>query len=577
MRYTPKFVRIVAISMFLLAMRGGIGEAADFQGDWVAGEDTELSFSLDLRVDGEKLSGYHCGTTENAARIDCGIEGDDMTIAGSVAENRAEVQFTSAYSGEAGRARLTLRADDTLLWEITSFPDGEYYLPEKAVLTRSKTARTRDESSVNPLEGSLESLSESVARDLKAKSYRYPVKLRSEYAVRDDFNFDGIDDMAAIFLPVAANMDDPQAEVRNENQFLAIGFGAPGGGMELALNAQDVPCLACGGGYGEPELGLTSRNGVIAFGSYGGSSWRWEVLRKIRYEQGAFREIGHTESSYQIGSEIVFSYDINLNTMDAIRTYAYKQQRGARGEVRFKHFAASRATAPLTIDGVLNEADWKTTRKSHVREASSIPYGPENWSGASDLSFSASALWDDQAFYVGLAVTDETVVPVENSDRMLTGDHLELWFDFADSLVKWDVEGWPFRQKPDGSIRQIAVGVPSSGDAVFVRMLYPDKAKQEIGITGAVSRTKDGYAMEVRIPIGVFEEIAPSDFEWKVDLDFGFSVVVSDTDDPADRRQDCLMASSPVKWGNPWTFGGGSLAATHQKPEFPSENWRARY
>ncbi len=575
MRYGMKFVGIVAIGMFLLATSGKYGEAADFHGDWSAGEDTELSFGLDLRQDGASIIGYHCGTTKDASRIDCSIVGDETTIEGSATENRAEVRFTSAYSGAVGTARLTLQAGDTLLWEITEFPDGEFYLPAKAILTRSKPSpsRTQDIPTGSPLER----LSELVSKDLKAKSYQYPVRLNSDYVVRDDFNFDGIDDVAAIFLPVDDGAGDSTGDVRNENQFLAIGFGAPGGGLTLALNAQDVPCSSCGGVYGEPELSLDSRKGVLAFGSYGGSTWRWEILRKIRYEEGVFRVIGYTETSSHIDADVVFTCDINLNTMDGIRTYSYQKNRDTQGEVRFKHLAASRVKAPLKIDGVLNEADWKEAQQAHIREASSVVHKPENWSGAADLSFTASALWDDQALYIGIAVSDDKVVPVENAENMLKGDHLELWFDFAESLVMWDLGGWPLRQKPDGSIRQIGIGVPAAGENVPVRMLYPDKAPQELGITGAMSRTNVGYALEVRLPMGIFEETWPSDFEWTVGCNFGFGIVLSDTDNPADRRQDCLMATSPVKWGNPWTFGGGSLVENYQKPEYPLTNWRVRY
>jgi hypothetical protein len=75
----------------------------------------------------------------------------------------------------------------------------------------------------------------------------------------------------------------------------------------------------------------------------------------------------------------------------------------------------------------------------------------------------------------------------------------------------------------------------------------------------------------------VFQEFAPSDYQWAAGQNFGFTVVVSDTDDPSQRKQDCLMATSEVQWGNPHTFGACYLFEHYEKPDFPLKDWRARY
>ncbi len=206
-------------------------------------------------------------------------------------------------------------------------------------------------------------------------------------------------------------------------------------------------------------------------------------------------------------------------------------------------------------------------------------YKPENWSGALDLSFAGTTLWDADGLYIGIVVVDDRVVPVESWDGILKGDHLELWLDVADSLVQWDVEGWPLRRKPDSRIMQVGVGIPVSGAEVVVRALYPEQPEGTLGITAAAAPTQTGYIVEVAIPRTVINALALDEtgWEWTSGLSFGISLVLSDTDDPQNRRQDCLMATSGVQWGNPYTLGAGYLVETYTKPDVPLQGWRARY
>jgi hypothetical protein len=227
----------------------------------------------------------------------------------------------------------------------------------------------------------------------------------------------------------------------------------------------------------------------------------------------------------------------------------------------------------------MNESAWLFAQMTTIRQGSDVVYKPENWSGVSDLSFAAAALWDDNGLYLGLVVEDDRVIPVENWETILKGDHVELWLDFADSLVLWDDEGWPVRQKPDSQIMQIGIGVPEVGVVgPVIRTLYPEPEGTS-GIVAAVSPTQTGYTLEMAIPSLLFEMFAPAhdEWQWQPGLAFGLSIVVSDTDNPENRRQDCLMATSAVQWGNPYTFGVGSLVETYAKPDFPLTSWPARY
>lgn len=546
-------------------------EIADFQGSWSDESGRELFFSLELFQDGTILTGYHCGTTQNASRVDCSMEGEDLTIAGTVTGQTANVKFTSAYSGQIGMAKLT-REGDTLVWEITAFPNGEYYLPDNATLTRTTQTREVQLQSDSPL-AQLQNL---VARNVAIQAYRYEVKVDRQFVISDDFNQDGIQDIAAIVYPFDEHIQEMNSDVRSEDRFLAVGFADAAGNLTLALNVQAVPCLDCGGVYGEPELALHSGNGVISLSSYGGATWRWEETQKIRHEQGRFKVIGLTESSFHSASLARFDYDLNLNTLNGVRRYEFKEFKEETGEIWFKNFMAQKRSGQLSIDGKLDEPEWNEAQTFHVRTASDVVYKPENWNGLSDLSFSAATLWDEDFFYLGVAVTDENPLAVENWDTILQGDHLEVWFDFSNTLILAE-DAFQLRQEPDASVLQIGIGLAETGTEPVIRFLHPDKPNQPYGILASSSLTANGYHIEAQMPVSVFQEFLGDEFQWAAGQNLGLTVVVSDADNPTKRGQDCLMATSQVAWGNPYTFGACHLVEDYEKPDFPVRGWRARY
>lgn len=106
----------------------------DFQGKWTS---VDEDISLDLFQTGDELTGYHCSVTKHAQRIDCALESDDMgySIDGIVKGNQANVTFLSTYCMKYGKAKIVMHGD-YLYWEVTEFPDGEFWLPLSAILKR---------------------------------------------------------------------------------------------------------------------------------------------------------------------------------------------------------------------------------------------------------------------------------------------------------------------------------------------------------------------------------------------------------------------------------------------------------
>jgi hypothetical protein len=133
-------VKILLLSFLLIVFFQATvypnSDFADFQGKWTS-VDEDISLDLDLFQTGDELTGYHCSVTKHAQRIDCFLESDNMgySIDGIVKGNQADVTFLSTYCMKYGKAKIVMHGD-YLYWEVTEFPDGEFWLPLSAILKR---------------------------------------------------------------------------------------------------------------------------------------------------------------------------------------------------------------------------------------------------------------------------------------------------------------------------------------------------------------------------------------------------------------------------------------------------------
>jgi hypothetical protein len=110
-----------------------------------------------------------------------------------------------------------------------------------------------------------------------------------------DLNHDGRPDVA-----LALRSDEEATAESEENlpaRLLLVLFGTPTGYTLAAQSGKVLLCKECGGMYGDPFAGLTIYKGILSIDHYGGSSWRWSITSKFRYQQGAFFLIGETSSS----------------------------------------------------------------------------------------------------------------------------------------------------------------------------------------------------------------------------------------------------------------------------------------
>lgn len=104
---------------------------ADFSldGHW---EDAAENFSLDLYQEWKHIYGHHTVVAQGGDKIDT----LDVSIDGLLQGKTVTVQFQSAFTPDTGLAEITYIDVNTLHWKILTPPEGEYYLPEEATLTR---------------------------------------------------------------------------------------------------------------------------------------------------------------------------------------------------------------------------------------------------------------------------------------------------------------------------------------------------------------------------------------------------------------------------------------------------------
>ncbi|MFH1287030.1 MAG: hypothetical protein ABII02_04770 [Candidatus Magasanikbacteria bacterium] len=117
-----------------------------FEGMW-SGEAGGISFTAELYEGDGVLTGYHCGLTENANRIDCCLEGDlnGPSIDGFITDEgpegekvkTARLNMKSCYHDAEVVAFITLSEDrKSLVWTLIDDSTIDHYIPEKITLRK---------------------------------------------------------------------------------------------------------------------------------------------------------------------------------------------------------------------------------------------------------------------------------------------------------------------------------------------------------------------------------------------------------------------------------------------------------
>lgn len=108
-----------------------------------------------------------------------------------------------------------------------------------------------------------------------------------------DLNGDGRPDKVLVLRPLLEDQPD-RIDPDMPGRILLILLGTPTGYTLAAQSSRIMLCRGCGGIYGDPFASLDIKNGILTISHYGGSSWRWSITSKFRYQQGSFYLIGET-------------------------------------------------------------------------------------------------------------------------------------------------------------------------------------------------------------------------------------------------------------------------------------------
>jgi hypothetical protein len=121
-----------------------------------------------------------------------------------------------------------------------------------------------------------------------------------------DLNADGRPDVVLALAPTASTEAGP-ALASNDNisypRLLVVLWRTATGYEQGYVARQAILGRTDGGAFGDPFAGLDIAKGVLSISHYGGSSWRWSLTAKFRYQQGDFYQIGDTYSLMQSTAE----------------------------------------------------------------------------------------------------------------------------------------------------------------------------------------------------------------------------------------------------------------------------------
>ncbi|HSP12615.1 MAG TPA: hypothetical protein VLO29_08810 [Salegentibacter sp.] len=115
-------------------------QSQDLEGIWRwTSPDGEDNLELILEyIDGSKIRGKHCSVFHNGEKMDCQRRESDYSISLiKIARNIYDGTIESRYSATSGRIRVQYDPRDvSISFTLKSYPPGEFYLPDRAILYR---------------------------------------------------------------------------------------------------------------------------------------------------------------------------------------------------------------------------------------------------------------------------------------------------------------------------------------------------------------------------------------------------------------------------------------------------------
>lgn len=107
-----------------------------FDGEWAGESGSDSTLTLRLAESGNRITGSYCYISQKGNRIDC-PEDDERNLSGTIAGNRANVEFNSSFGGTGGHAVLEIKGSE-MEWHLATPPqNGHYYAPQRYTLRKA--------------------------------------------------------------------------------------------------------------------------------------------------------------------------------------------------------------------------------------------------------------------------------------------------------------------------------------------------------------------------------------------------------------------------------------------------------
>ncbi|HDR2651266.1 TPA: hypothetical protein QCI61_001224 [Enterobacter asburiae] len=107
-----------------------------FDGVWAGGAGDDSTLTLRLAESGNRITGSYCYISRRGNRIDC-PENDERNLSGTIAGNRANIEFNSSFGGAGGRAVLEIKGSE-MEWRLVTPPQkGNDYAPQRYTLRKA--------------------------------------------------------------------------------------------------------------------------------------------------------------------------------------------------------------------------------------------------------------------------------------------------------------------------------------------------------------------------------------------------------------------------------------------------------
>ncbi|MBM3705866.1 MAG: hypothetical protein FJW66_05005 [Actinobacteria bacterium] len=239
---------------------------------------------------------------------------------------------------------------------------------------------------------------------------------------------------------------------------------------------------------------------------------------------------------------IARSVDIEEKKKEALESSEYRIQNGAP-------LFSFKAYSPPVIDGVIDE--WSIYDKASI---SNPTIKKENFTSISDCSGLIYTCWDDTAFYFAIQVTDDVYNQSFTGNQINNGDSISLVFD-TDLSGDYNI---PFYNSDDEHIDFSAGSFSGIPPEAFI--YFPSRTPKGIEMKSAQS--KNGYALEVKLPWENFASYGPNDMAV-----LGFTASIFDTDN-LESTELAVSSSLQFEINNLSTLGtlvlidGGDLLAS---------------